>query len=97
MAQGLQVWDVNGNLTLDSNVQTTSIFGKIVVSSANEFNIQDNRFAWGTPFFLADSMLSGYDIKGVFDAQTNTYRIKVDDDKGGFGTKGNFTIYYGVF
>lgn len=91
--QGLQIFDNNGNTLLDTNLQTTSIFGKLTISSAGHYQVYDERFAWGKPFFLLDAFLAGVMVKGECDNNRYTFDVTHSDQ----AKTGTVTIYYGVF
>ena len=95
MPQGLQVWNGQGKKILDSNYQTSSILGAISVTSTGTRVVNDARFSWGTPFFLADSMYTGNNIKVTFAGISMT--ISTTSANTGEAPFVPVKIYYGVF
>lgn len=95
MEQGLQIWNSDGKSLLDTSLQTSSILGTVGVSAIGVQTISDARFAWGTPFFLSDSMYAGTELKGTFSGTTLT--LTASSDTGGLATFKPLTVYYGVF
>lgn len=95
MPQGLQVWSRQGKKLLDSSLQTSSILGVVNVTSTGTQVITDARFSWGTPFFLADSMYTGNNIKVTFTGTSMT--ISTTSANTGYAPFVPVKIYYGVF
>lgn len=95
MAQGIQVRNSQGNIILDSNHQTSSIFGVIPVSSVGQINVSDERFSWGTPYFLLDSIYAGSEVKASFSG--NNMTLIITSNTGGLATFKPINVYYGVF
>ena len=95
MEQGIQVWDAQGNIILDSSHQTSSIFGVIPVSDVGQIFVDDERFSWGTPFFLLDSIYAGSEVKASFSG--NRMTLTVTSNTGGLATFKPVNVYYGVF
>lgn len=95
MGQGLQVWDSTGKKLLDSSLQTSSIFGVVSVSTVGVTNIDDDRFSWGTPFFLLDTMYAGTQVKANISG--NRLTITVSSNTGGLASFKPAKVYYGVF
>ena len=91
--QGIQVWDSNSRLVLDSSYRTTSIFGYISINSTGTFTVNDERFGKGTPFYLMDDFYNGIALVAAFSNNTYTFTLK----NAGFGSYAPFKIYYGVF
>ena len=95
MDQGLQVWNSIGDKILDVELQTSSILGTFDVTEAGVQAVTDARLAWGTPFFMSDSMYAGTELEGVFSGNTFTLNSTYNAD--GFADFTPLTVYYGVF
>lgn len=95
MAQGLQIWNSNGDVILDTNLQTSSILGTININAVGSTVINDTRFSWGTPFFFSDSMYTGSELKGVFSGSSLT--LTATSNTGGLATFKPLKVFYGVF
>lgn len=95
MPQGIQVWDGQGKKLLDSSLQTSSIFGVINVNTVGVTLVNDDRFSWGTPFFLLDSMYAGTEVKAVINGTSLT--VTATSNTGGLASFKPIKVYYGVF
>jgi len=95
MDQGLQVWDSSGDKILDVALQTSSILGTLDVTEVGVQTVTNARFAWGTPFFMSDSVYAGTELEGSFSGNTFTLNSTYNAD--GFAQFTPLTVYYGVF
>ena len=91
--QGLQVFDGNGNVIIDSSKQTTSIFGYLDINTAGTFTVTDARFSLGTPFYLLDKFYIGIELSASFSGNSYTFVFKTS----GYGGYSSFRVYYGVY
>lgn len=94
MALGLQVFDENGNNTLDTNTDTVKILGKFEYKSS-DYTFSNPLFSTETPFYIINPLsletsTTVDDIKVTFNGSTCTVRNR----KTSFG--GN-TVYVGVY
>lgn len=93
MAQGLQVWDENSNLMIDTSTHTTSILGNISISSPGTYTVTDSRFGLGTPFYMTDDFYNGVDVVATHSSNKYTFTVKQLQ----YGTYAPFKIIYGVY
>lgn len=91
--QGLQVWDENGNIVIDTSTQTTSVLGNITINSPGTYSITDSRFGLGKPFYMTDDFYNGIDIVAILSGNTYTFTVKQLQ----YGTYEPFKIIYGVY
>lgn len=97
MPQGIQIFDEQGNIVLDTSTHTTCIFGKVVIDKEGDYSFTDSRFSWGTPFYMSDKVETLYTVNGRYNASTQTYHIQVASNIDKSKPIGTFTLYYGVF
>ena len=95
MPQGLQIFDKSGQIVLDTNTQTTTFLGKITINQAGEYRVQDERFAWGKPFYLVGSFAAGAETRAILDQSDNAYRFIVSHSA--LVGAVSIVIYYGVY
>lgn len=92
MSQGLQIWDSNGIITLDTMSQTVKILG-VFKHSPNPITITDSLLATETPFFIItpDYRQKGSEniLKVTFNGNTCTIINS--------NAYNNRTIYIGVY
>lgn len=72
MPQGIQIFDEQGNIVLDTSTHTTCIFGKVVIDKEGDYSFTDSRFSWGTPFYLIDKIHAYYHVKGYYESSKKT-------------------------
>ncbi|MDO5652169.1 MAG: hypothetical protein Q4G13_08585 [Moraxella sp.] len=93
MSIGLEVYDEQGDIILNTNSQTTSVLGSINIQNAGVYRVINQNFNLGTPFYLTDEFYNGIDIVANFDGDTYTFEIK----KLPLGSSRAFNIIYGVY
>jgi len=93
MAQGLEVFNENGDTIINTSTQTTSILGNISISGAGTYTVTDSRFSLGNPFFLSDEFYNGVNVVGIVSGTTYTFTVTVLQQ----GTYNPFRIIYGVY
>lgn len=59
MSQGLQVWDANGVLKVDTNIRYARFLGEVASSGSSNGSISHSGLALGTPFALVLPLPSG--------------------------------------
>lgn len=98
MPQGLQVWDADGVLQLDTSTQTSTILTSIDAKTPNTTLTYTNAaLSQGTPFYIVSPVSSPYastDIEVSFNgnvASITTKRKPYD-----YG-EWDFKVYIGVF
>ena len=92
MAQGLQLWDSEGKIQLDTGTQTTSFLAKISANVANKTITYTNAaLSQGTPFYIITPMNHTYMsyIKITFTGDT-AYIVTSS-------VRWDFEVYIGVF
>lgn len=97
MAQGLQVWDANGQPQLDVTTRITTFIGSYTVTSAQPtITIVDNIFITNTAFYARNLMAQGdpnFSDPSVETQSGNTYTVEFT----GLPANSSFTIYIGVY
>ena len=99
MAQGLQVWDSNGNIQLDTANRITTFIGTYNITKANpRLTVTNDLFLTNTAFFAKayTSTSSWNKMSSNENIETqvgNTYTLEFKNLPNG----ANFNIYIGVY
>lgn len=100
MAQGLQVWDSDGKLQLDSSSKTSKMIGKLEAYTANKtYTFTDARFSTGKPFYIIAPVSSPYSSSHITVTITgNTATIKTSPvPNGATFSSWQFIVYMGIY
>lgn len=92
MASGLQVWDANGDVVVDTTTRLGRIVGVTTINSASG-SINDADFADGTPFWIAtpsDNTSPTFGPKFTFSGTTLSWNFEGR-------TVSSHRLIYGVF
>ena len=99
MAQGLQIFDENGNLQIDVSTQLTKILGEFVIRAKDgDGEKVDERLTIGTPFVCVSST-NAYGNFTTANVEISGTQIKWNwarPDRNGYATD-EAKIMYGVF
>ena len=100
MAQGLQVWDSNGNIQLDSSSKTSKMLGKLEAFIPNKtYTFTDSRLSTGKPFYIIAPVSSPYVSTYIRVTITgNTATINTSPiPRGATFSSWNFVVHIGVY
>ena len=96
MPQGLQAWNVSGQMIVDLTDRITRVLGETTIAPGTTGYITDWRFAWGTIWWQVirdGSTFAGYTPTMTADPANN--RIAYSPHAA--AKNGNVKVIYGVF